>query len=212
MNRRHFLLNGSMLAAATLASPGLFAQMSTVEPFRRVGPNREEKGKILSFFQFSCPACKASHALLDRWGASLPKQVSFVFVPVVYPDMGVIASTRAWVAAGRLGRPAQSAFETVAYEIIQSGRHDPVEPRTWALVAREAGLSHAQYAQAWQQVVRQDIERLAELFMRSDIRETPSILLDGQYVVTPDVVNGDEVMFTQLLNGIASAMVEGRSL
>jgi len=212
MNRRSFLLNGSMLAVASFASPALFAQQASIEPFRRVGPNQEEKGKILVFFQFSCPACKVSHALIDRWGDSLPKNASFTFVPVVYPDMGVIASTRAWIAAGKLGRQAQKAFETVAYDVIQSGRHDPVQPGTWALVAREAGISHASYAQAWGQVVREDIERMAEIFMRSDIRETPSVLLDGQYVVTPDVVNGDEVMFTQLLNGMASAMLEGRRL
>lgn len=212
MNRRRFLFEGAVMGLAALAPAVAFSQEQLAEPFRRVGPNREEAGSILVFFQFSCPACKASHNLLDHWGRSLPPTLRFQFVPVVYPDLGVIASARAWIAASRLGREAQSAFERAAYARIQSSRENPIEPATWSRVARDAGIPHETYARAWEAVRREDVEVLGDLFLRSDIRETPSVLLDGRYVVTPDNVQGDERLFVQLLNGVASAVLEGRSL
>lgn len=212
MNRRHFLLSSSMAAAATIASPLLLAQEPPTEPFRRIGPNSEDKTKVLAFFQFSCPACRATHKLLDTWGTSLPNSLSFEFVPVVYPDMSVIASARAWLAAGRLGREAQRTFEIAAYQLIQEGGHDPVQTATWAVVARQAGLSHSAYSQAWQQIGRDDVENLGHVFFRNQVLATPSVVLGGRYLVTPDNVNGNEALFTQLLNGVASAVIEGRTL
>ena len=212
MNRRRFLFEGSLMGLAALAPTFAFSQEQLTEPFRRVGPNREEAGSVLVFFQFTCPACRASHNLLERWGRSLPPALRFQFVPVVYPDLGAIASARAWIAASRLGQEAQSAFERAAYARIQSSQENPVESTTWARVARDAGVAHESYARSWASVGREDVELLAELLIRSDIRETPSVLLDGRYVVTPDNVQGDERLFVQLLNGVASAVLEGRSL
>ena len=212
MNRRQFLLNGSMAATVALSSPTLFAQEAAPEPFRRIGPNHEDKNKILAFFQFSCPACRASHEMLHRWGSTVPSPMTFEFVPVIYPDLSVIASARAWLAASLLDAASLRAFETAAYKAIQSGGLDPVKPATWSVVARDAGIHHAAYAAAWARITKDSLEPLAHVFFRNQVQATPSITIGGQYLVTPDNANGHEGIFIQLLNGITSAVIEGRTL
>lgn len=212
--RRQFLVNLAGLAATAACMPSALAQESGAAqlPFRRVGPNASEKNTVLVFFQFSCSACRTYHPSLDRWGRSLPKDVHFQFVPIVYPEKEAIYTARAWLAAGLLGRPAQAAFETAAYSAVQSRSLNPVELATWTLVARDAGLSHSAYSVAWDSVRLNSVEKLAALYVRSGEHAAPSVLIDGQYVVTPDNRNGDETIFINLLDGIVSAMIEGRQL
>ncbi|MBI5330050.1 MAG: thiol:disulfide interchange protein DsbA/DsbL [Betaproteobacteria bacterium] len=208
MKRRAFLLasgalllRGSAIAAPVPASAG--------SPFAEVTPIGEDAKRCIAFIQFTCPHCRDLHALLARWGRSLPKGIGFEFVPVVTPDRGLVLAARAWYAVALAAPSRLDAFAERAYALVQDGHMSPDAGATWEQAARDVGLGG--FSQSWSQVKVDRIQRAMEKLAGYRVQSTPSLAIAGRYVVTLDDTQGDSELFLRLASGLLSKAIASRS-
>ena len=218
MQRRAFLLGTSALlmqgrgaealAMAAAAAPAASALNQAGGPFSEVAPVGEDARRCIAFFQFNCPHCRDLHPLLGRWGGSLPKGMTFEFLPVVTSDRGQIMAARAWYAVALAAPLRLDVFAEQAYTLIQDGRMRMDAGNTWEAAARQAGIS--EFTRAWERVPVERIGRSLTKMAAYRLQSTPSLAISGRYVVTLDDTQGDADLYLRLASGLLSKSIAPR--
>lgn len=206
------------LAFATTAVQAAVPPASIPNPVKATTPYVPEDGlKVFAFFKFSCPVCSNYHTNLEHWGRSLPKQFTFQFIPVLegdsqhaFSDASVRASMLFWTIE-RAGNKAQrSAFAEAAYEIHQNGHMQP-DLKAWGHAIKAADITKPSFTKAWKAENAVWATR-AERQAHYDPVSTPTLVICGKWMITPDSTNGDAELFTQLANGLLSKCMEEKGI
>jgi thiol:disulfide interchange protein DsbA len=141
---------------------------------------------VEEFFSYICPACNAFEPLFVAWAAKLPDGVKLVHVPASFrPDF--VPYAKAYYAAQSLN-VADKAHAAV-YEAIHRSRTLPAEgqrPDEQKIAAFYAdyGVEAAQFLAAMKSLsVDLKVRRAAEHMTRSRIPSTPSVVINGRYLV-----------------------------
>lgn len=223
-NRRQFLL--ASLAAIGVCSLGVsqvYAQganltgirsaidtptdpkrVETPEPYRTIGPIPRDAKVVRYFFLFSCSFCASYHDRVAAWAKTLPKGIKFEWMPVVVDQSG--ANMAAAFAAARLvATPAQlDAFMKEAYRAVGAGQ--PVnQAKTWDDIANRAGIRN--YRNALNRVPPSFAGQLGEFERTYELDRTPTMVIGGKYLITPDSVNGNERLFMTMANALVSKTI-----
>jgi protein dithiol oxidoreductase (disulfide-forming) len=151
-------------------------------------PFAPEKGKIevVEFFNYICPACNSFHPMLESWLAQQADDVKMVFVPADFrPDF--VPYARAYYAAQSFGL-AEKAHDAV-YKAIHDTHIIPAEgdtPNNAAVAAFYAqfGASAELFEGAMRSfAVDNKIRQGREFMVRSKVASTPSLVINGKYLV-----------------------------
>lgn len=209
MKRRAFLLGSGALLMKGAAFVAASTQATSAMPYAEVAPIGEDARRCIAFFQFACPHCRDLHALLARWGRSLPKGVGFEFMPVVTPDRGQVLAARAWYAVALAAPSRLDAFAERAYALVQDGHMSPDAGATWEQAARDVGFGG--FSQSWSQVKVDRVQRAMEKLAGYRVQSTPLLAIAGRYVVTLDDTQGDAELFLRLASGLLSKAIVSRS-
>ncbi|RZI60398.1 MAG: thiol:disulfide interchange protein DsbA/DsbL [Pseudomonas sp.] len=202
MNRRSFLVQaGALLAVPALASAQKIAPSQAQMPFREVGFRLADSRKVLCFFSFTCPVCAAYHASVAQWGESLPPGWKLEFVPVTLPQRETVIAARAYFAALMADSAKIYDFVGSAYTQIQQHGMKQDDPRTWAEAARIARITR--FEENWGKISTGAVKKPYDDLIAYQVSATPSLVIGGRYVITPDDTNGDRDLFFRL----AAAMV-----
>ena len=141
---------------------------------------------VEEFFNYICPACNAFEPLFVAWAAKLPDGVKLVHVPASFrPDF--VPYARAYYAAQSLN-VAEKAHAAV-YQAIHRSRTLPAEgqrPDEEKIAAFYAdyGVEAQQFLAAMKSfAVDLKVRRAAEHMTRSRIPSTPSLVINGRYLV-----------------------------
>lgn len=204
MKRRDFLFSAAAASAACVF-PGVSAAQSEALPYREVRVSGDGL-RTLVFFAFSCPECRRHHQALQEWSETLPRAMSFEFVPVVVADHDHMLAARAWYAAKLVAPTRMGQFAEAVYAQVHDLNNPISSPSTWIAAARAARLSD--FTAAWAKVPVSAIELAANRLAQYAITETPSMAIGGRYVITPDNVNGDARLFIALANGLVSKQLQ----
>lgn len=179
-------------------------------PIKDVTPYVEkDKTSVIAFYRFGCPACRMFHSSLSAWGKSLPKGISFQFYPVVEPGDGrdisdetMLGLQTYWVAK-RIGTPAQQeSFAAEAYSLVQDEKAGANRDR-WFDTLLAQGMKRQSIVSAW----KAEIDLGAARYDRQAHyrpTNTPSLVICGKWMISPDSANGDPELFAQLANGLVS--------
>ncbi|MDD5056537.1 MAG: hypothetical protein PHQ60_02090 [Sideroxydans sp.] len=187
-------------------------------PIKDVTPYVEkDKTSVIAFYRFGCPACRMFHTSLSAWGKSLPKGISFQFYPVVEPGDGHDISNETmlglqtfWVAE-RIGTPAQrEAFAAEAYSLVQDEKQGSNRDR-WFDALLSQGLSRQSIVTAWKAEIELGSARY-ERQAHYRPTNTPSLVICGKWMISPDSANGDPNLFAQLANGLVSQCADGMGI
>lgn len=206
MQRRHFLL----AAASSIALPS-FAQSPSKSPqeaYKQISPPVPGEAKnVRAVVAFDCPVCARYHGMITGWGNSLPKQFLFNFIPVV-TDKDSAVMAMAWLAMEKVSPQklpllASSLFSSVQEKGITAST--PVGAM-WKKINMDVGPTPG-FREAFQSVKFTELEEIQRKITALKIEVTPSIVIAGRYLITPDNVNGDEQMFMQLASGMVSKMM-----
>jgi len=164
---------------------------------------------VIGFFKFSCPACRNYHLQLDYWGKSLPPEFSFQFYPVLEGDAtslvskdSAMASMVFW-AVERSGTKLQrAAFADYAYEVNQD-YNTQGQMKAWVDAIKKSEIDGNKFVSAWNTEERIWAERVQR---QSHYKPTvtPSLVICGKWMISPDSTNGDQEIFMQLANGLVS--------
>jgi thiol:disulfide interchange protein DsbA len=141
---------------------------------------------VEEFFNYICPACNAFEPLFVAWAAKLPDGVKVVHVPASFrPDF--VPYAKAYYAAQSLNI-AEKAHAAV-YQAIHRSRTLPAEgqrPDEEKIAAFYAdyGVDAQQFLAAMKSfAVDLKVRRAAEHMTRSRIPSTPSLVINGRYLV-----------------------------
>ena len=209
MNRREFNLSAAA-ATAVLATPALAqtpptADTAVPDPYKQITPQVEgEMNKVHAVIAFTCPVCAHYHGILSGWGKSLPRQFAFNFIPSV-TDRDSMALAMAWLAMQKASPDKLDALANSLYTAVQvkSLVISAPDGAFWKSVMRDVGSAPG-FGAALRSITPADIATLSRKTSSFQITATPSVVVCGKYVITPDHANGDESLFVQLASGMVS--------
>ena len=141
---------------------------------------------VEEFFNYICPACNAFEPLFVAWQAKLPADVKVVHVPASF-RADFVPYARAYYAAQSLNI-AEKAHAAV-YSAIHRGRTLPAEgqrPDEEKIAAFYAdyGVEAQQFLAAMKSfAVDLKVRRAAEHMQKGRIPSTPSVVINGRYLV-----------------------------
>lgn len=180
--------DGSGTEAAPLLTAGLVAGRDYIligdgSPFD-TPPGKVE---LVEFFNYACPACNAFNPQFSEWKKKLGADVHVVYAPLDFrPDF--VQYARAYYAAETLG-VADQAHDAV-YDAIHQLRtlpgegQPPDQARIAEFYAKFYGVKQDEFLQLMDGfAVNAKIGRARAFAQKSQVRSTPSLVVNGRYLV-----------------------------
>jgi thiol:disulfide interchange protein DsbA len=162
-------------------------------------------GKVVveEFFNYICPACNSFEPFFVDWSGKLPSYVKVVHIPATFrPDF--VAYARAYYAAEALGLADKT--HRAVYQAIHVGHKLPAEGEKpdedrIAGFYVDYGVTKDQFLQTMKSFgVELKVRRATEYSKQVRIPSTPSLVVNGRYLVKGDT-------YQDMLR-IASALIE----
>ncbi|MHB1360581.1 MAG: thiol:disulfide interchange protein DsbA/DsbL [Rhodocyclaceae bacterium] len=179
LNTLLILFSLSLLAtphvhAANLVEGKQFARLPTPQAGEKSG-----KVEAVEFFSYGCPHCGDFEPLLKSWVKTLPADVNFKKVPVIFSDKSVPGARIYYTleAMGLLGRLNDAVFNAVLKERINLNQ----ESILFDWVARQ-GVDRQKFIDTYKSfAVETAVKRAAELTRSYGVDGVPVIIVGGKY-------------------------------
>lgn len=140
------------------------------------------KVEVLEFFFYGCSHCYHLHGPLSVWEKKIPKDVNLQFVPVIFRDSWE-PMARTFYALESIGQRAKlhnDLFE--AWNVYNVDLSD--EAKITEFVSKH-GVDKAKFGGAYNSFALQGrVQRSNQLVQAYGIRGTPTIAVDGKYIIT----------------------------
>ena len=151
-------------------------------------PQPTESGKkieVLEFFYYGCPHCYHLQRYLDPWLKTLPKDVEFRYVPTIFNDQWAkLAKT--YYALDVIGK--EPALHGAVYKAVQLDNIDLGDENTLLDWAVKQGVDRAKLAAAYSSFSAQiDMNKSKQMTRSYGIMGTPSLVIDGKYLTSPEL-------------------------
>jgi len=174
----------------------LLAHSATFEEgrnYKRIVPAQptEENGKIevVELFWYGCPHCYRFQPYMARWLKHKPADVVYRRMPAILGEHWALLA-RAFYTAQALGiadRIHQPLFDAIHAEKRRMDSEQALEG-----FFAEQGVSKKDFRNTFNSfAVDAKVNRAREMSRRYQAEETPSVVIDGKYIVNPDNANGD---------------------
>lgn len=188
-------------AVQAQALPGLtdgkeYRLIAGGSPYRPVAGKTE----VAEVFAYWCPHCAHFEPSLQAWKRKLPASARFVAVPMVAGPEDALG--RAFFAAEASG--TLPTLHPLLFRAIHETRELPRsanQAQVAAFVAKVPGIKQAAFkaALADDATLRAKMAQAYQFALRSDIPGTPSLVIDGRYLVLGDsyeslLANADKVL------------------
>jgi len=181
-----FLLLGITLNSAQAQSPPVAGKDYT--EIQNGQPLDPADGKIVveEFFNYICPACYGFEPFFAPWAKQLPADVKLVHVPASFrPDF--VQYARAYYAAEALGvaeKTHQAVYDAIhRLGTIPAEGQRPDEAKIADFYA-DYGVKASDFLAAMQSFgVNAKVRRANEQMQRNRIPSTPSVVVNGRYLV-----------------------------
>ncbi len=195
--RSFFFLVCLFASSAALAGQGY----SLVDP-----PQPTTSGKkieVLEFFYYGCPHCYHLQKYLDPWLKKLPKDVEFRYVPTIFNDQWEKLA-RTYYALDVMG--LEPKIHSAVYDAVQAQNIDLGNEATLLEWAAKRGIDRSKLAQAYASFSTQiDINKSKQMTRSYGIMGTPSLVVDGKYLTSPELTQSLPGTITELDKLIAMA-------
>ena len=174
-------------AARTPSGPAPVAGTDYVEidggqPFQPVAGKIE----VAEVFGYVCPACARFQPLVEPWKAGLPADVNFVYVPALFGGTWDDYA-RAFYAAQTLGvedKTHDALYKAIHVDQTLKGERGRDSVQDIANFYGKYGVDPKQFADTMASFgVNARINRAKQFAARSKITGTPSLIVDGKYLV-----------------------------
>jgi len=202
MRSLRFALIAATLAASTaFASPTApvngadYTTLAQPQPTQATG----KKVEVIEFFAYHCPACYMLEPSLNQW---IKKQGDNIVMRRVHLPFQGPADPEAHLfltleAMGKLEEYHPRVFQAVHVQRQRLMKDDAIIE--WAA---KNGLDRAKFMETWNSFgVTSKLRRLQTLSSNYKVTGTPTIIIDGKYVVSPSQVGE-----ANKINGIEPTM------
>jgi thiol:disulfide interchange protein DsbA len=197
------------LLLALAVSSSAAAQLVAGRDYRVINPPQPtESGKkieVLEFFWYGCPHCNALQPSLKIWLKQKPADIEFRRVPAILADSW-IPLTRAYYAFEVLG--VVEKLHPEVFSAIHEKNLRLQDPKVLFDWVAQNGVDRQKFSDAYGSFgVQSRGQRSLEMTRNYDISGTPSISVDGKYLVAPSMTlkpdrNVDYEKFFQVLDQV----------
>lgn len=169
-----------------LLSTQVFAEPVAGKDYKLIEPAQATRSgnkiEVLEFFFYGCSHCFYLHPELTAWERKMPKDVELVLVPTVFnPNWEPMAYTYyALEALGQQHDLHNDLYE--AWNVKNINLSD--ESKISAFLAKH-GVDSKKFSDAYRSFsVQSKVTRSKQLTQAYGIRGTPTIIVDGKYLIT----------------------------
>ena len=185
---RFALIAATMVASTAFASPadpknGVdYQTLSAPQPVQATG----KKVEVIEFFAYHCPACNALEPTLNQWVKKqgdniVMRRIHLPFQGPADPEAHLFLTLE---AMGKLEEYHPRVFQAVHVQRQRLMKDDAIIE--WAA---KNGLDRAKFMETWNSFgVTTKLRRLGQVQAAYKVTGTPTIIIDGKYVVQPSVV------------------------
>lgn len=180
--------------------------------YRLIAPQAVETGdriEVIDFFWYGCPACNALQPELEAWIRRKPPDVALRRIPAIFRDSWA-PHVRIYYALERLNeveRLHQKVYFSYHVELLHMSRPDVMVE--WAV---RNGIDGKRWLDAYYSPeVDAQIERAKALTTAYAIRGTPSLVVDGRYLATWDLAQGDPRAMVAVLEDLVRLARQNRT-
>lgn len=185
---RFALIAATMVASTAFASPadpknGVdYQTLSAPQPVQATG----KKVEVIEFFAYHCPACNMLEPAFNGW---IKKQGDNIHVRRIHLPFQGPADPEAHLfltleAMGKLDQYHHRVFQAVHVQRQRLMKDDQIIE--WAV---KNGLDRAKFMETWNSFgVTTKLRRLNQISNAYKVTGTPTIIIDGKYVVSPSQV------------------------
>ncbi len=144
------------------------------------------KVEVTEIFGYVCPACARFQPLVNSWKAGLPADVNFVYVPAAFGSMWDNYA-RAFYAAETLGvqeKTHDALYSAIHIEQTLKGERGMDTPEDIANFYAKYGVQPKTFTDTMASFsVAAKVNRAKQFAQRSKISGTPSLIVNGKYLV-----------------------------
>ena len=174
----------------------LLAQSDTYEEgrnYQRIVPSQptDANGKIevVELFWYGCPHCYRFQPYITRWAKNKPADVVYRRMPAILGEHWALLA-RAFYTAEALGitdRIHQPLFDAIHAEKRRMDSEDAI----MAFFA-EHGVSNDAFRKTFNSfAINAKVNRAREMSRRYQAQATPSVVINGKYILNPDNSDGN---------------------
>lgn len=167
-----------------------------------------EAVEVIEFFWYGCPHCYNFEPMIGKWKQDLPDDVTFRYVPAVFSPQWELHG-RAFYAAGLMG--VLDRFHGAMFAAIhEQGRRLDSAESIGEFVA-ELDIDSDKFLSVMDSfAVNVKIQRARSLQKRFGISGTPSLVVDGRFVISPGRAGSLEDMISVLKDRVSAALTRVR--
>lgn len=140
------------------------------------------KVEVVEIFSYTCSHCFRFQALLGPWKAALPEDVNFIYLPAVFGGVGDQFARAAFAAQGMgvFEQTHEAVYNAIQVENkLASASNEDITTMYAGL-----GIDGAAFAQALTSFGNTaQLARAHQFALRSKIGGTPSLVVNGRYLV-----------------------------
>lgn len=184
------------LVCATASAQSLVTRYVAGEHYQAIAEPVAQEGeaiRVIEFFLYSCPHCYHLEPDVAAWRESLPRDVVFRRVPVLFGDRGRLYARMFYTAQtlGVLDRLHSKFFNAI---------HERGIPLTSPDAIRAFFVSHGVDGARFDAVfnsaaIDEKVKHAGELMRRFQVRAVPSLGVAGQYWLTGRMAGSNDAMF-----------------
>lgn len=144
------------------------------------------KIEVVEFFNYICPACYSFKASFEKWGARQPADVRVTLVPATFrADFATYA--KVYYAAEALGvarRSHDAVYQAIHLQRTLPGEGDQIDEDKIAAFFAPYGVDAATFKNTMNSfAMAGKLNRAKQFMTRSRIESTPSLIVNGKYLV-----------------------------
>jgi thiol:disulfide interchange protein DsbA len=174
-----FVVLALLCATQTFAAPQPGKDYTVLNPPQ---PTRTgNKIEVIEFFFYGCSHCFKLHPPLNAWEQKMPKDVELVFVPAVFnPSWEPMARTfYALEALGQRRQLHDALFQAWNRNI------ELIDEASATDFVSKNGVDRKKFSDAYNSFSMQSkITRAKQMAQMYGIRGTPTIIVDGKYLIS----------------------------
>ncbi len=144
------------------------------------------KIEVAEVFGYVCPACNGFQPLVHAWKTSLPADVNFVYVPALFggPWDNYARAFYAAESMGVLDKTHEAVYRAIHVDQSLKGERGMDTPEEIGAFYAHYGVDGKQFTETMQSfAVNGKISRAMQFAKRWQIDSTPSLVVNGKYLV-----------------------------
>jgi thiol:disulfide interchange protein DsbA len=152
------------------------------------------KGKIVvnEFFGYTCPHCNQFDPLLHHWAKTQPEDVIVVHVPVIF-NRSWEPYAKAYYISHQLGVFEQA--HQAMYDAIHIDQRRIANRQALEQFFTELNVTVSDFATAYDSFdLKNKLRQGRKLALQAKISQVPSILINGQYLITAKMAGSQAKM------------------